>query len=126
MKDINNLCTSCWQEPEKLVHLLFYCNQVQTLITTIRNNISPLYIYDSTSLNNPQRFLLGIDYTKCDNKTFLLNINIARFVWVAKHDGRALTLNNFKFFFNSFIRIQKFAGVLRALADVDTEAMWLP
>ena len=59
-----------------------------------------------------------------DNKTFLLNINIARFVWVAKHDGRTLPLNNFKNFLNFFIKIQKYAGVLQQVRDVDPNALW--
>ena len=76
-------------------------------------------------MNNPQKFLLGIGLKSCDDKTFVLNINIARFIWIAKHDGRALSLQNFKHFFNSFIKIQKFAGVLKAVRDVDLETLWI-
>ena len=91
----------------------------------IKTNISPLYDYDNTYMNSPEKFLLGVGIENSDNRTFILNINIARFVWVAKHDGRSLTLTNFKNFFNFFVRIQKTAGVLRQVRDLDPNALWI-
>ena len=124
-RDPNNLCTFCNNEPEDLIHLLFYCPQVQNLITTVKNNVSQLYDFQRDYMNNPQKFLLGIGLRSCDDKTFVLNINIARFTWIAKHDGRALTLQNFKSFFNAFVKIQKIAGVLKAVRDVDINSIWI-
>ena len=124
VRDNDNLCTFCNNEPEELLHLLFQCHHVQSLITSMKNNITQLYDFDNSYLMDPQKFLLGKGIKKADNKTFLLTINIARFVWISKHDSRPLTLDNFKFFFNSFLRIQKLAGVLREVRDVDIDSIW--
>ena len=107
-----------------MAHLLFNCIHVQNLIRDIRNNLTPHYDYNPVYLNNAVKFLIGLGLKKADNLTFLLTINIARYVWIIKHKDRNLSLAGFKNYFNYFIKSQKFTGLLTSLTNINIELLW--
>ena len=123
-RENNNLCCLCNNEPEEMSHLLFNCNIVQDLIREIRNCLTVMYPYDPVYLNNPEKFLLGIGFKHADNLTFLLTINIARYVWISKHKNNIPSLAGFKNFFNYFIKTQKYVGILDSLQNINIEQIW--
>ena len=125
-RDVDDLCSFCQNEPEKMVHLMFQCTIVQNLINEIRNSINRLvYQFSPDYLNDPFKLLLGHGIDTPDCRNFVLGINIARYVWVAKHKDIIPNLNGFKNFFKFFITKQKFVGKLTCINALNPNDMWL-
>ena len=125
-RDPDDICTFCGLEPEKMIHLMFQCPNVQAFISNVRNSINRLfYDFDNEYLNNPLKLLLGQGEKNADTKNFILGINIARFTWISKCKNEAPNIDGFKRFFSAFVRKQKYVGKLSSLDNVNHNNIWL-
>ena len=120
----DNSCTFCSMHPETVLHLLYECDFAVNLRNNIRSNISPIYNYDVTYLDNPMMFLLGMFLNSPDNLTFFINITTARFIWICKHKDQNPNFEGLKGYLKYFISYQKFADKLNCIRNVDVEALW--
>ena len=100
---LDNLCTFCSSEPETIIHLLFECNVSQTFIGEVKNNISVFYNYDESFLLNPLAFLTGALLRSPNDRTFILILNMSRFLYISKCKEELPSFAGFKNFFNHFL-----------------------
>ena len=122
---ISNLCTFCNIFRETVAHLLWDCHVVRAFRTDVNNALTNNFFFLKLIPNTGKDRILGNRFSNADNFGFIFYTYVSRFVWITKLRQTDLDLNNFKNYINNALKIQKSAGILTCLENLDIDNLWL-